>query len=85
VRELSPVDLSSEGAQGARMSAAENLRLKVLLTWAVGFVERETQVLHDSYVNPDGVLTMDDEIDEYIATDIEDARRWLLEAREALA
>jgi hypothetical protein len=65
------------------MSAAENLRLKVLLSWAVEFVERETATLEDSF-KVGGKLTIDDDIDGYVAVHIADARRWLTEARQAL-
>jgi hypothetical protein len=65
------------------VSAAENLRLRVLLTWAVEFVELEVQCMEESYrVHPDGAIEYDD---EDVADEMRDAHRWLTEAREALA
>lgn len=54
----------------------------LLLTWAVEFVERETECLEESYRGPTGVV--EDEIDKHVATDVAEARAWLDEARETL-
>lgn len=63
-----------------RDGAHENLRLRVLLTWAVDFVERETTCLEESYRDP----KTGEFDDEDVSVDITDARKWLVEAREAL-
>lgn len=64
------------------MSMSENLKLRVLLSWAVDYVERETKCLEESCRGRDGAI--EDEIGESVATDVADARRWLAEAREVL-
>lgn len=66
------------------MTTHAELHLKVLLNWAVEFVERETESLYQSYKELDGSISLQDELDAGIATDIDDAKRWLAEAREAL-
>ncbi len=58
--------------------------LHTLLTWAIDFVERETESLYQSYKGPDGSLRPEDEEEGGVISDIEDARRWLAEAREAI-
>ncbi len=63
------------------MSAAENLRLRVLLTWAVEFVEHTTDALEECSTNGDGEYDDESTAEE----EVTDARRWLSEAREALA
>ena len=62
------------------MNVTELLRLKVLLKWAVHFVEQETIVIHGSYRDQYGNIA-----DEDVALELKDAARWLTEAREALA
>jgi hypothetical protein len=63
------------------MSAHENLRFRVLLTWAVEFVERNTDVLEECSTNAAGEYDNDSTAEDEVA----DARRWLTEAKEALA
>lgn len=55
------------------------LRFKVLLAWAVEFVERETDCLEECHRWPDGTVREED-----AAAQIADARRWLGEAKEML-
>ena len=60
---------------------AAELRLKNLLAWAVDFVAHETQVMRDSFTDKDGNYDPDDE-DMHL--EVQDAERWLTEAREAI-
>jgi hypothetical protein len=62
------------------MSEHQNLRMRVLLTWAVQFVERNTDALEECSTNAAGEYDNDSTAEEEVA----DARRWLTEAREAL-
>ena len=63
----------------AGMTPHDTLRLRTLLTWAVDFVERETQYLEDCHRLTDGDID-----DEDVKVEIADARRWLKEAKEEL-
>jgi peroxiredoxin len=63
------------------MSAAQNLRLKVLLSWAIEFVERETTILEECH-------TIDGEWDAEepdAQAEAADARAWLKKARAEIA
>jgi hypothetical protein len=62
------------------MSAHAELRLLVLLSWAVEFVERNTDALEECSTNASGEYDDDSTAEE----DVADARRWLSEARELL-
>ena len=54
--------------------------LRTLLTWAVQFVECNTDALEECSTNADGEYDNDATAEEEVA----DARRWLAEAREKL-
>jgi hypothetical protein len=60
------------------MTAHTELRLRILLTWAVEYVENCNTALEECHMNHDG--TIDDEV----AGEVADAKRWLAEAKEAL-
>lgn len=60
--------------------AQENLRLRALLTWAVEFVERNTDALEECSTNAEGEYDTDSTAEEEVV----DARRWLQEARNEL-
>jgi hypothetical protein len=53
--------------------------MRRLLSEAVEFVEREVEVMEDSFLDTDGNWDDDD-----AAAEVADARRWLSEARDAL-
>ncbi len=62
------------------MSAHDVLRLRVLLAWAIEYVERQANVLEECSTDPDGNYDDDACAEEEVA----DCRRWLKEAREEL-
>jgi hypothetical protein len=57
------------------------LHLKVLLNWAVDFVADEIRVRRDSYTDHQG--NFDADFEEEVL-ELQDAERWLTQAREAL-
>jgi hypothetical protein len=75
------MDDARPGPEGAEVSAHQNLRLRVLLTWAIEFVERNTDALEEFSTNAEGEYDNDSTAEEEVA----DARRWLAEAHEQLA
>lgn len=65
---------------GMNGSVHENLRLRVLLTWAVEFVARETDILEDCHT----LGGTWDGTEPEVQAQVDDARRWLREAKEIL-
>ena len=65
---------------GVTVSPYRTLRLKVLLTWALDFVEREAGLMAQCHRDP-ATGEMDD---DDVAVEVADAERWVVEAREAL-